>query len=66
MLTLLFLAALLVAGLIAFTALGVEDTKYHTSLSSGDGRMDVPVRVSFWEDALPGKQALPWIESEDK
>ena len=61
MLTLVLLAAVLVAGIAAFAALGVEDKRFHASY--------VPVRYETmspaflrWEDSLPGRVSLPWTE----
>ncbi|QEQ93616.1 membrane protein [Streptomyces phage Zuko] len=62
MLTLALLAFLLMAGIAAFAALGVEDKRFHDSY--------VPVRyetmspmTTRWEDCLPGRVTLPWSET---
>lgn len=64
MLTLALLAFVLVAGIAAFAALGVEDSKFHASF--------VPVRYEVmspmtmrWEDSLPGRVKLPWSEDNN-
>ncbi len=59
MLTLAILLFVLLAGLAAYAALGVEDSRFHAD--------HVPVKyetmspaVMLWEASLPGKPKLPW------
>lgn len=61
MLTLYMLAAVLMLGMAAFAALGVEDTKFHESYTPV--RYQASPVVMRWDDGLPGKPVLPWIAS---
>lgn len=62
MLTLYVLALLLVAGMAAFAALGVEDNRFHESYTPV--RYQASPQVMTWEEMLPGRpKVLPWDES---
>jgi hypothetical protein len=63
MLTLVLLAILLTAGIAAFAALGVEDTKFHASFVPARVAVAVPVHMN-WEASLPGRKKLPWSEDD--
>lgn len=64
MLTLYVLAVALMFAAAAIAALGVEDTRFHKSLTPN--RYEASPMVVRWDDCLPGKPVLPWIESEGK
>lgn len=64
MLTLFMLVIVLALACGAFIAVGVEDAKFHASY--------IPVRyqaspmVTRWEDDMPGRPVLPWVETESE
>jgi len=54
--------AILATALLAFAALGVEDTAHNVSIDKKPRRrIDVPVTVRVaWDESLPRRRPLQW------
>ena len=55
------LAAILLMGLVALAALGVEDEHFRSNYAPGP--YQASPMVEHWEEGLPGKPVLSWSKS---
>ena len=59
----IILLATLVAMLFGWIALGVQDTRHWSRVQTRPTMIPVRADVEFWEDSLPRRQSLPWLEN---
>lgn len=59
----IILLVVLMAALLGWITLGVEDNRYWNKVEANPPRILIRVNAEFWEDSLPHRQPLPWIET---